>query len=217
MTLSETQIQIINSDSINILVLACAGSSKTGCLVKRIQRLIKDGVPPDEIVAVTLTVSAAEEMRLRIGQKIGFVGTLHSFMLGLIQTHWKDLGYAREKISVIDEDSARELELRIMKEVGAGRKRHDFIFEKRYRDELLRYSMLTYDMILTEGLRLIEMGVLAPINHLLIDEIQDFTDLDYAICVQIPCANRFFCGDTDQALFSFRGGNINHILEMAGK
>lgn len=204
---NQAQLEAIHSDSKNLLVLASAGSGKTRCLVKRVQRLIKEGVPSEEIVAVTLTTSAADEMRHRIGQKIGFTGTLHSFMLGLIQRHWKELGYARQKIGIIEENSERDLVRLIRVETGCRKAdpHSDPIFESRYRDEMLRHSMLTYDMILTEGLRLIQLGVLAPINHLLVDEIQDANESDLFIYEMISTANRYWTGDFDQKIFSFRG------------
>lgn len=69
----------------SILVLAGAGSGKTKVLTVRIAHLIKNGVSPYEVLAVTFTNKAAKEMRERLSKVLGgevvqkmWVGTFHS-------------------------------------------------------------------------------------------------------------------------------------------
>ena len=50
----------------SVVVEACAGSGKTWLLVSRIVRLLLDGAAPGEILAITFTRRAAQEMKVRL-------------------------------------------------------------------------------------------------------------------------------------------------------
>lgn len=81
--MDEQQLSIVCSVKKNILVVAGAGSGKTRVLTERVKYLISQGVPSHNIVAITFTNMAAEEMRERLADvpSIGdaFIGTIHSF------------------------------------------------------------------------------------------------------------------------------------------
>lgn len=83
-TLDDQQASIVNSTAKNILVVAGAGSGKTRVLTERIRHLVTDcGVEPHNIVAITFTNMAADEMKTRLSDipTLGdaFIGTIHSF------------------------------------------------------------------------------------------------------------------------------------------
>ena len=70
--LTEEQQKIINSEKIIKKVIACAGSGKTSVLISNIMRIIDDGLcRPEEILALTFTNNAAENMRERIRKNLG--------------------------------------------------------------------------------------------------------------------------------------------------
>lgn len=83
-TLDPQQLNIVYSNEKNIIVVAGAGSGKTRVLTERIRHLIEDlNVPAHNIVSITFTNMAAEEMKLRLKDVKGigdcFIGTIHSF------------------------------------------------------------------------------------------------------------------------------------------
>lgn len=79
-----------------MLVLAGPGSGKTRVITHRIAHLIESGVPDSQIVALTFTNKAADEMRLRVqhlapGAKV-WVGTFHRFCARLLRSYGEMLG-----------------------------------------------------------------------------------------------------------------------------
>ncbi len=80
MILNEQQQKIIETKKSKIIVLSCAASGKTRLLTERIKYLLENGVKEEDIVAITFTNMAAEEMRRRIGNYPNlFIGTIHSY------------------------------------------------------------------------------------------------------------------------------------------
>ena len=77
--LSEQQRAIVEATESCIVVVASAAAGKTRCLSERVKWLLAQGVPAEEIVAITFTNAAAEEISDRIGNPSGlFIGTIHS-------------------------------------------------------------------------------------------------------------------------------------------
>src|SRR5215469_14400752 len=85
-----------------MLVVAGAGTGKTSVLTHRIERLIREGhARTDEILALTYTVNAAEEMQDRVRKLLGGKTvqalTFHDYCLKLLRRVGKDFGVLDEK------------------------------------------------------------------------------------------------------------------------
>jgi len=81
--LNEEQLAVVNNLSGNMLILAGAGSGKTRTLTYSVAKLIESGVDPHQIMLVTFTNRAAEEMMKRVKELLGKMpsitaGTFHS-------------------------------------------------------------------------------------------------------------------------------------------
>lgn len=95
-----------------LLVLAGAGSGKTRIVTYRIAHLLEIGVPASEILALTFTNKAAEEMRLRIHQltqKSVLTCTFHSLCARILRESIPALGYTRDFTIFDEEDSEKTL------------------------------------------------------------------------------------------------------------
>ena len=83
MTLDKCQQEIVDSNESRIIVEASAGAGKTRVLTERVKRLLLDGVEPSNMVVITFTNMAGEELRERLidvpGIGDAFIGTIHSF------------------------------------------------------------------------------------------------------------------------------------------
>jgi len=85
--LSDPQREAVEYGSGPLLIAAGAGSGKTRTLTQRLISMIKSGVEPKKIIAITFTNKAADEMKSRIYRDLGkrapdevpFIGTFHSF------------------------------------------------------------------------------------------------------------------------------------------
>ena len=105
-----------------VLILAGAGSGKTRVLVHRIAWLLDGiGVSPAQILAITFTNKAADEMRRRVDDMIGFgseqihVSTFHSLCVRILRREAELLGYTRY-FSIYDTDDQKTLMKNLMKE-----------------------------------------------------------------------------------------------------
>jgi DNA helicase-2/ATP-dependent DNA helicase PcrA len=68
------QQAIIDAEEYPMRVLAGAGTGKTFTMVRKIERLIEDGVPPDRILGLTFTNNAADSMREKSVENLGARG-----------------------------------------------------------------------------------------------------------------------------------------------
>jgi DNA helicase II / ATP-dependent DNA helicase PcrA len=109
--LNKQQMVAVNHVDGPMLVLAGAGSGKTRVVTYRIARLIDLGVLPSDILAVTFTNRAAEEMRSRIRAKKNaqvLTSTFHSLGARILRESISSLGYQND-FTIYDEEDREKL------------------------------------------------------------------------------------------------------------
>ncbi len=92
--LNEKQLEAVSAVQGAVLTLAGAGSGKTKVLTTRIAHLVKSGVSPHDILAVTFTNKASKEMQERLSSYLGegivrrmWVGTFHNICGRILRKH----------------------------------------------------------------------------------------------------------------------------------
>lgn len=120
--LNERQREAVETLDGPVLILAGAGSGKTKTLTHRIANLIKNGVAPSRILAVTFTNKAANEMKERLWQLTGgvslpFMGTFHGIAVRILREEALAAGIDRNFV-IYDADDQMSLIRRIMKKMG---------------------------------------------------------------------------------------------------
>ncbi len=113
--LNDMQRQAVFHTEGPLLILAGAGSGKTGVLTHRIAYLIEEqGVNPWNIMAITFTNKAAGEMRERVDKIVGFgaesiwVSTFHSSCVRMLRRYIDKLGYDNN-FTIYDTDDQKTL------------------------------------------------------------------------------------------------------------
>lgn len=109
-----------------LLLLAGAGSGKTRVLTHRIAYLIKTGVNPYNIIAITFTNKAAKEMRERVNALVScgsqvWVSTFHSTCVRILRREIQKLGYD-SSFTIYDMDDSQKLLKTCMKELDINEK-----------------------------------------------------------------------------------------------
>jgi DNA helicase II / ATP-dependent DNA helicase PcrA len=119
-SLNEKQREAVLATDGPVLVLAGAGTGKTRVITYRAAHLIEQGVPPEQILCVTFTNKAAEQMKERIsallrasGQDASeiWVSTFHSFSARLLRREAPRLGIPRDFAIYDDDDQIRAVKL----------------------------------------------------------------------------------------------------------
>ncbi len=112
--LNAEQLEVIRKAEGACLVLAGAGSGKTRTLIYRVAYLLEKGVHPEEILLVTFTNKAAQEMRSRVeallkGEAKGlWCGTFHHIGNRVLRRYGKSMGLS-EDFGILDEEDSRDL------------------------------------------------------------------------------------------------------------
>lgn len=150
--LNEEQAEAITHIDGPLLALAGAGSGKTRVITERIAFLIKKGISPSNILAVTFTNKAAAEMRERIvlllkeKPKQLVISTFHSFCVRVLKVEIDKLGY-KNNFSIYSSSDCRTLIRNILREIKINTLNYDenlfAWYIDRYKNNLIKPHEVT--------------------------------------------------------------------------
>lgn len=249
------------------LVIAGAGSGKTRVLTYKIAWLLKNGLPPYSILALTFTNKAAREMKARIAGIVGedvarrlWMGTFHSIFSRILRKEAVRIGFA-SNFTIYDATDSKNLIKTIIKEMQLDDKtyRPGWIQSRisnaknalitaqaygqnkelvendtrsnvplvreiyqRYQNRCRQAGAMDFDDLLlyTNILFRDNPDVLESyrnfFRYILVDEYQDTNFAQHLIVQRLCGGNGHICvvGDDAQSIYSFRGANIDNILNF---
>ena len=112
--LNPEQLEVVWHGDGPCLVLAGAGSGKTRVITYRVAYLLEQGINPQNILLVTFTNKAADEMIRRLQtltgmkEKLPWAGTFHHIAYRILRIYAPVLGY-KNNFSVLDSDDSEAL------------------------------------------------------------------------------------------------------------
>lgn len=267
--LNQAQLEAVTSTEGFIRVIAGAGSGKTRALSHRFAFLVNEiGILPGNILCVTFTNKAANEMRHRIHNLIadndtGYINTFHGFCVSILQEDSHAIQYPKNFLVLDNQDIDSMLKI-IYEERGLTLRHKTFSKARdmiemykleRYpnyyldlitmsldtlRQKYLRATdvndiifygylyqekkcfgldyndLLKFSLYIFEKNKEIRLKWQKRLEYIMIDEFQDIDKIQYQL-MKVLCGyhkNLFIVGDPDQTIYSWRGADINYLLNF---
>ena len=249
------------------LVIAGAGSGKTRVLTYKIAYLLEQGMQPWNILALTFTNKAANEMKERIGRQVGeerarglWMGTFHSIFARILRRESAAIGFS-SNFTIYDAADSKSLVKGIIREMQLDDKQYKpgavlghisaaknqlvspaaYMRDpqlqkadqasripqtgeiyKRYMNRCRQADAMDFDDILVYTYQLFAQHpeILRQyeehFHFVLVDEYQDTNYAQQSIVVLLTKGHGRVCvvGDDAQSIYSFRGANIDNILDF---
>ncbi len=267
--LNDEQLAAVTATEGYVRVIAGAGSGKTRALTHRFAYLVNEiGIPPGNILCVTFTNKAANEMRARIhnltgDRDTGYINTFHGFCANVLQEESHVFHYPKSFLVLDNSDvdamlgmiyDERGLTLRDMT-FSAARDMIEIIKLKErpdYYQDMLRMSLtelqekymsaesakdiIFYGYLYQEkkcfGLDYNDLLILTlyvfreseesrlrwtrRLMYIMVDEFQDIDAPQYKLMEVLSeyHKNLFVVGDPDQTIYTWRGADIEFLLNF---
>ena len=184
--LNPSQIQAIETINGPVLIMAGAGSGKTRVLTHRYAHLVKHhNVDVEQILAITFTNKAAEEMKSRISNLLNlkispkWISTFHSLCVKILRIHGDKIGY-KSNFTIYDQSDSNKVIRNCMSENNVDLKQYS---PKRFQAHIsnLKNSMISPGEALENAESFFEVKVAEIYSSyekkLMIANSMDFDDL----------------------------------------
>ncbi|MBU2028614.1 UvrD-helicase domain-containing protein [Patescibacteria group bacterium] len=260
--LNPSQKEAVETTQGPVLIIAGAGSGKTRALTHRVAYLILEkNIYPENILAVTFTNKAAEEMKKRVTEllegtfkALPHIGTFHSICSRILRREIDKIGYLKN-FSILDQQDQLALLKNICKELllnpeqfrpqsaaeTISKAKNELLsaqdFAKQalghyeeimakvytfYQKKMQAQSALDFDDLIMLTVKIFQTfpATLEKyqklFQYIMIDEYQDTNYAQYLLAKLLAQKHRQLCvvGDDWQGIYSWRGANIQNILDF---
>ena len=200
--MTSAQALAVTSRARHLLIYAGAGAGKTKVVVSRILRLLDEHTDPRDILAVTFTNKAADEMRERLlasgvhRSSLPLVSTFHGFCVRVIRSLPELVGRTAE-FRILDQVDADDFLARAAREVGAKPKRGKLASVREHEEVVREYDryLRMADAVDFEFIERAALEILSTpegervwrgrYTHVLIDEYQDTNPSQHGIALRL--------------------------------
>lgn len=224
-----------------VLVMAGAGSGKTSVTVARVGYLHEvERVGVSNMLMLTFTRLAAKEMKEKAARLVGersaknlWAGTFHAFCVSVLRQHAHLLGWG-EDFSVYDQEDRDDVLKAVIADLSLESKTSinkiatawvqpdpatpEYQVVAEYRNRLQRNNAIDLDGLLYLTVRLLTenadicMDLHKRFVYVFVDEYQDTDATQEHILQLLYPQNLFVVGDPSQAIYGWRGAEIENIL-----
>ena len=253
--ISLKQLEIINyNDNEDILVIACPGSGKTHTIICKYIKIVTNKIfSPNEIILITFTKKAGNELSCRLNNMIpnndpSYVGTIHGFAYKILKKYTNinytildeidcknyilniaesyEYNIKSNIISVIDQVSnSYPIELKkvlIKNNLEKYYKEFNKIY-KTYQQRKIKENYIDFNDLMLLFSKFLDNDSQSnefknTIKYIFFDEYQDINPIQNYILTKLnEKSTLMLVGDDAQSIYSFRGSNIEFILNFNKK
>ena len=233
--LNKPQLEAVQHLTGALMILAGAGSGKTRVLTRRIANLIKQGISPNRILAVSFTRKASNEMKERVDVIVGknkcWIGTFHAISLRMLKQYGHQIGL--DKFTVCDADEQKRLLKNFYKQKNIIYNKYAPWLITQYRDKKKTKLDYPLNIIYTKYMKHLDDNNMVDFytmlhkanqltealsqqwDYVMVDEFQDTNEVQFSIINQASKqGNICVVGDDDQSIYGWRGAKPEFLINF---
>lgn len=215
------QIRVILSKEKYIQIIAGAGAGKTTVLTAKIKHLIKSKINPKEILIISFTNKAVDELKERLYHELNLnieVMTFHKLGLKILKDNKVNIKLETKQDSIMQElgiDKNINSKVKNYKNQINENEKYKNHYEN-YNNYLINNNKLDFDDLIIKS-KEYDLSYL-NYKYVIVDEYQDISKQRYLLLKKIVdnCnSNLIVVGDDFQAIYGFAGSDIKYFTEFS--
>lgn len=234
--LNQSQRIVAQLQEGSFLLIAGAGSGKTRTLVERVKFLLNKGVPSSEILLISFTNKACEEMSERLKNRLT-AKTFHSLSLEFLKEGLPE-DVRQKNFTLYDKSDQLSLVRTFLRSLKIEKKpteeslltalsfkknnqtqsRVDYFddFFSFYENSLKFFNALDFDDLLVYAEKYITDEFIKKFQYIMVDEFQDTNHIQMSLIRKLTKfhKNLMAVGDMDQSIYGFRGARQENLKEF---